>query len=90
MNRIEAAEIAKLPPQYRPLSAWAYFGYTILFSIPVIGLIMLIIMSFSKANINRRSFARSYFCFLLLMIILIILAVVLGMPGLEEFAQQYS
>ena len=30
--------------QYRPLSAWAYFGYGILFNLPVIGFILLIVL----------------------------------------------
>ena len=29
--------------KYKPLSPWAYFGYNILFSIPVIGFILLIV-----------------------------------------------
>ena len=32
-----------IPPYYRPLSPWAYFGYNILFAIPIIGWIFLII-----------------------------------------------
>ena len=32
-----------VPPEFRPLGAWAYFGLSILFSIPVIGLIFLIV-----------------------------------------------
>ena len=47
--------------EYRPLGAWAYFGLSILFSIPVIGLIFLIVFSLSSSNINRRNYARSYF-----------------------------
>lgn len=58
------------PERFRPLSAWAYFGYTILFSIPLVGLICLIIFSLSDANINRRNFARSFFCALVLMLII--------------------
>ena len=41
--------------QYRPLSPWAYFGYNLLFSIPILGFIMLIVFSFSNENINRRN-----------------------------------
>ena len=47
------------PEQYRPLSPWAYFGYSLLFSIPVIGLIFLLIYSFDDSRINHRNFARS-------------------------------
>lgn len=57
-----------LPPELEPLSPWAYFGYAILFSIPLIGVIALIVCSFSNKNINRRNFARSFFCYLVLLI----------------------
>ena len=50
------------PDVFKPLSPWAYFGLSILFSLPVVGFIFLIIFSVSDANINRRNFARSYWC----------------------------
>ena len=65
MNKREKDEISYLPEKYKPLGAWGYFGYTILFSLPLIGFICLIIFSFNDSNINRRSFARSYFCAIL-------------------------
>ena len=79
MNSYEREEISKLPDKYRPMSAWAYFGYQILFSIPLIGFIVLLICAFSSSNINRRSFARSYFC--ILIIILVIAVIVLVAVG---------
>ena len=51
-----------IPEQYQPLSPWAYFGLQILFAIPVVGFIFLIIFSCKKSNLNRRNFARSYWC----------------------------
>ena len=66
------------PEQFRPLSPWAYFGYTILFGLPLIGFIFLIIYSFDDSRINRRNFARSYFCVLLIVIILIALLFATG------------
>lgn len=71
-------EIKQLPAKYRPLSAWAYFGYTILFSIPLVGFILLIVFSFMNDNINRRSFARSYFCVIILGLILMGIAILTG------------
>lgn len=59
------------PEQYRPISAWGYFGYALLFSLPIIGFIFLIIYSFDDSRINRRNYARSYFCVLALALILI-------------------
>jgi VIT1/CCC1 family predicted Fe2+/Mn2+ transporter len=70
--------IDNIPVEYRPLSPWAYFGYNILFAIPVIGLICLFVFAFSNANINRRNYARSFFC---VYAILIIVCVVFGMAG---------
>ena len=79
-----------IPENYKPISAWGYVGYTILFCIPLIGLILLIVFSFSDANINRRNYARSYWCVLLLCIIivliLVILSVVLGFSFLAAFS----
>ena len=63
-----------LPPQFRPLSPWAYFGYTILFTIPLIGFILLIVFSVDSSNINRRNFARSYWCVLVLVVILVVIS----------------
>ncbi len=71
-----------IPPQYRPLSPWAYMGYNLLFAIPLVGFILLIVFSFNDDNINRRNYARSFFCLfllsLILFIIIFILALVIG------------
>lgn len=70
MNNIEKNEIASLPEKYRPIGAWAYFGLSILYSVPIIGFIFLIIHSLSSANVNRRSFARSFFCIVVICLII--------------------
>ena len=72
-----------VPSEYRPIGAWGYFGYSLLFSIPLVGFICLIIFSFDSSNINRRNYARSYWCWLLLAIIFtVILAVILAATGI--------
>lgn len=76
MNSFEKNEIEKLDSKYRPIGAWGYFGYNILFSIPFIGFICLLIFCFSGSNINRRSYARSFFCAALL--VLIVLGILIG------------
>ena len=90
MNSYEKDEIRQLPDKYRPLGAWGYFGYTILFSIPLIGFICLIVFSFSDRNMNRRSFARSYFCGLILVLILFVVIVVMagGFGAIAAYIQQ--
>ena len=70
--------IDNLPVEYRPLSPWAYFGYNILFSIPVIGFIFLLVYAFSNSNINRRNYARSFFC---VYAILVIMVTMFGFAG---------
>ncbi|MEF2640890.1 MAG: ABC transporter permease [Clostridia bacterium] len=66
-----------IPNEYRPLSAWAYFGYNILFAIPLVGFIMLIVFAFDSSNINRRNYARSFFCAYLVAIIILIVVLIL-------------
>jgi len=69
--------------QFRPLSPWAYVGYSILFSIPIVGFILLIVFTFSHSNINRRSYARSYWCWLLMALIITAVVAVVAVAGLK-------
>lgn len=64
------------PEEFRPLSPWAYFGYSILFSIPFIGLILNLVFCFSDGNTNCKNFARSFWCAYLLIAIIVIVAIV--------------
>ncbi len=71
-----------LPEEYRPLGPWAYFGLNLLFSIPVVGFIFLIIFSCKRSNINRRNYARSFWCAWIILgglaVLILILALFLG------------
>lgn len=77
-------EVEKVPEQNAPLSPWAYFGLQILFSIPVVGFVFLIVFSCNGSNINRRNFARSYWCALLIVAVIVVIALVvmLAMGGM--------
>ena len=77
---------------YAPLSPWAYFGLQILFSIPIVGFIFLIVFTFSNANINRRNFARSYWCvyIIIAVIALIFLIVSLALGGVSTLFSSLS
>ncbi|MBQ9125310.1 MAG: hypothetical protein IJY13_01480 [Clostridia bacterium] len=93
MTANERNEIDQLPEKYRPLSAWGYWGLTILYSIPVLGTLCLIIHALSGGNINRRSFARSYFCTALLVVIVVVafggLGNIMGfIQGILDFVMQ--
>ena len=65
------------PAQYKPLTAWQYFWLSVLFSVPVVGFVFLIVFSFSKGNINRRSFARSHWCAAIIALIVVSVAAML-------------
>ncbi len=64
--------------EFRPLSPWAYFGYSILFSIPFVGLIVNLVFCFSDGNTNRRNYARSFWCAYLVLAVVIIVAVIVA------------
>lgn len=65
-----------LPDEYKPISMWGYFGYEILFSIPIVGFIVLIVLSINGKNQNVKNFARSYFCFTIIVLILLVILLV--------------
>ena len=68
-----------IPEEYRPIGMWGYLGYEILFSIPLIGFILLLVFSLGGAkNVNLRNFARSYFC---LFIIGLVLGIIIAASG---------
>lgn len=79
------------PEEFRPITAWGYVGYTLLFIVPVIGLVCLLVFTFSSKNIPRRCFARSFWCWILLDIIFILLFVLaiaslpFLVPGLDDY-----
>ncbi|MBP9988112.1 MAG: hypothetical protein KBT46_01300 [Ruminococcus sp.] len=62
-------------PEFKPLSPLAYFGYSLLFSIPVIGLICNLVFCFADGNRNRKNFARSIWVGALVVLIITIAAV---------------
>lgn len=80
-----------LPDEYKPISMWGYFGYEILFSIPIVGFIVLIVLSINGKNQNVKNFARSYFCFTIIVLILlvILLVTVAGVGASAAFGGYY-
>ncbi len=67
-----------VPSEYKPISAWGYVGYNVLFAIPLIGFILLLVFAFGGTpNINLRNYARSFFCALLIVLLLVAAAVAL-------------
>lgn len=70
-----------IPDEYKPISMWGYFGYEILFSLPIIGFIVLVVMCFAAKNKNVKNFARSYFCFLIIILVLIGIVLACGVAA---------
>ena len=86
-----------LPRSYKPISGWGYFWRKVLYAIPVLGWIFLIIHAVAAQNRHTRSFARSYFCGLLLFAIiavivaaLLVAAIATGFINFDEFAATYE
>lgn len=82
----------KIPYEYKPISMWGYFGYEILFLIPVVGFIMLLVFSFGgTTNINLKNFARSYFCGFIIfaVIVVIIIATAGGLAAIGSIIGNY-
>lgn len=78
--------MAHLTDKYSPIKPFGYFFLQILYSIPVIGFIFLLIHAIGHENINRKNFARSYFCGLLIVIILTIIVIATGIgAGLLDY-----
>lgn len=78
--------------QYRLLSPWAYVDYGLLFTLPVIGWILAIVFALNDDNLNRRNFARGYWCMVLVVVILSIVGMVMGvsiMDGLSSYQYNY-
>lgn len=70
------------PGAYKPISMWGYFGYELLFAIPLVGFICLIIFSVSSRNLNLKNFAKSYFCVYIVAIIVAVVGVLLMASGI--------
>ena len=63
---------SNVPDKYQPISMWGYFGYELLFSIPVVGFIILVIIALGgSSNVNVKNFARSKFCVVIIYLIII-------------------
>ena len=60
----------------RMITPWGYIGYSLLFAIPIVGLICAIVFAFSSTYPCRKNYARS---FLIVIIITIVVSVVLSL-----------
>ena len=87
------SDINSIPEKYRPISMWGYFGLEILFSIPVVGFIILIVFALGGTkNVNKKNFARSYFCFVIIFVIILAILVATGLVAqvIDMFRGMYN
>jgi hypothetical protein len=69
-----------IPQEYKPISAWGYFGYQLLFGIPLVGFIMLLVFALGgTSNINLKNYSRSYFCAMLIGLVITIFIIGIAM-----------
>lgn len=80
-----AATTQALEGEYRPISMWGYFGWEIVYAIPLIGWIICVGQAFCANNYNLRNFARSQFCWLIIWLICVCV-----LAGLGVFASAFS
>ena len=77
-------------PEYRPISPLGYIGYILLFSIPLVGFILLLVFSFGgTANKNVKNFSRSYFCYFIISVIVVLVIMLAGGAGFVGFFNRY-
>lgn len=83
INQMQSGEV---PESYRPISPWGYLGYTLLFNIPIVGLILMFVWGFGDTNKNLKNYARFFLLTLLIsLIISIIIGVITAIMGVTIF-----
>lgn len=74
---------------YTPITMWGYFGYQLLFGIPCVGFILILVFSFGGTkNMNLKNFARSYFCYFIVVLVLLLILTLVG-GGLASLGRFY-
>ncbi len=63
------------------LTPWGIFGYILLFSIPVIGWILMIVFACLHSHAGRRDLARGFCLFVLFWIIVAVIVKLTGIGG---------
>ncbi|MBR1860618.1 MAG: zinc-ribbon domain-containing protein [Lachnospiraceae bacterium] len=84
-----------LPDKFKPIGMWQYFWLDVLFAVPIVGFVFLIIFAVGGGgNVNRKYFARSKFCVLILVLIIaaIVVAIAFATGGINYLsrAQYYN
>ena len=95
MNNFSDLNEQTIQTKYKPLSVWAYFGYLLLFCIPVVNFIAILVLSFTGENVNRKNFARGFLISNIIALVLVVPIIILstivifsglGTPDRAQFA----
>lgn len=71
----------------QPISAWGYVGYMVLFTLPVIGFILMLVFAFgSSQKASVKNFARAYLILWVIGVVLTILLTVIFGASLAGLA----
>ena len=62
---------------YKPISPWGYIGYQFVFSLPVIGLIVCIVLAFASSNRNVKNFAAAQLIIVTVVVVIAVLCCVI-------------
>ena len=75
----------------RLITPWGYIGYAILFAIPIVGLICVLVFSFSSTYPCRRNYARFILiCYIIFIIIGIIYSVTEGVSIMNIIMNMFN
>lgn len=76
-----------LPHELKPVTAGEFFGYTLLFGIPLVGFIMLFVVAFgSSYKKSLRNYAKYYLILYLVMTIIMVVIMLLAIFAGGMFA----
>lgn len=82
---------SSIPSEYEPVSIGAYIGYTLLFGIPCIGLIVALVIAFSgNQKISLKNYAKAYLIILLIAVIISILSTIIFGVGIYSIFNEVS
>lgn len=77
----------QVPVEYKPISAWGYVGYYMLYQIPIIGFIFMLINCFgSRTNVHLKNLSRCYLILYIVAVIICVVYVIAIMTGMLEYS----
>lgn len=77
----------QVPVEYKPITAWGYVGYYILYQIPIVGFIVMLINCFgSNTNVHLKNLSRCYLILYIIAVIICVVYVTAVMTGIINFS----